>query len=50
MWDLKHDTNELIYETAADADRFVTDRGVGAGEGCIGSWDEQMQTIMLIYM
>ena len=41
MWRLKHDTDELIYETETDYDienRFVVAKGEdGWGEGWIGS-------------
>ena len=36
MWNLKYDTNELIYETATDSDmenRLVVATGEGAGRG-----------------
>ena len=41
MWNLKHDTNELIYETETDSYTQRTDlwlpRGRGGGAGWIGS-------------
>ena len=40
MWNLKYDTNELIYETETDSQTQRTDlwlpRGRGVGEGCTG--------------
>ena len=42
MWDLKHDTNELTYETETDSQTQRTDlwlpRGRGGREGWIGIW------------
>ena len=41
MWNLKHDTNEHIYETDTDSQTHRTDlwlpRGRGVAEGWIGS-------------
>ena len=39
MWNLKYDTNELIYETERDSEnRLVVAKGEGeVGEGRIGS-------------
>ena len=41
MWNLKYNTNELIYETEADSQTYRTDlwlpRGRGVAEGWIGS-------------
>ena len=41
MWNLKYDTNELIYETETDSQTYRTDlwlpRGMEVGEGLIGS-------------
>ena len=40
MWNLKYDTNELIYETETDRYREQTygyQGGEGVGEGWIGS-------------
>ena len=45
MWNLKYDTNDPIYEIEIESDtenRLV----VAKGEGWIGSWDYQMQTIV----
>ena len=43
MWNLKYDTNELIYERETDSQTYRTDlwlpRGRGVGEGRIGIWD-----------
>ena len=39
MWNLKYDTNELIYETETDSQTQRTDLwlpGGGLEEGCIG--------------
>ena len=48
MWNLKYDTNELIYKTETDSQTQRTDlllpRGRGVGEGWIGSWGQQMET------
>ena len=49
-WNLKFDTNEHIYETETDSQTQRTDlwlpRGREGGEGWMGGWDQQMQTIM----
>ena len=39
MWNLKHDTNELIYETDSQTERtdLWLPRGRGAGEGWTGN-------------
>ena len=40
IWNLKYDTNELIYETVANSqteNKLLVDKGVGVGEGWIGS-------------
>ena len=40
MWNLKYDTNELIYETERDSqteNRLVVAKVEGVGEGCTGS-------------
>ena len=41
MWNLKYDTNELLYKTETDSQTQRTDlrlpRGGGVGEGWIGS-------------
>ena len=40
MWNLKYDTDELIYKTETDSDmenRPVVAKGAGVGEGWIGS-------------
>ena len=44
MGNLKHDTNECIYEIETDSQ---TENGlvVAKGEGEVGVWDQQMQTI-----
>ena len=43
IWNLKYDTNELIYERETDSQTYRTDlwlpRGRGVGEGRIGIWD-----------
>ena len=49
MWDLKYDTNELIYETETDAQTQRTDLwlpgGRGVGREGLGVWYQQVQTI-----
>ena len=50
MWNLKYDTNELIYKTETDSmpqrKRFVVAKEEWAWRGVgLGVWDEQMQTI-----
>ena len=40
MWNLKYDTNELVYETETDSQRERScgcQGGVGVGEGWTGS-------------
>ena len=39
MWNLKYDTNEVIYETETDSRTYRTDLWLprGVGEGCTGS-------------
>ena len=48
MWNLKYDTNELIYKTETDSWTQKTNlwlpKGKG-GAGELGVWDQQMQTI-----
>ena len=48
MWNLKYDTNELIYETGTGSGRQRTDfwlpRGRVMGERWGGIWDQQTQT------
>ena len=42
MWNLKYDTNELIYETETHRHRKQTygyQRGKGGGEGINQVWD-----------
>ena len=43
MWNLKYDTNELIYRTETDsqADSYGYQRGGGIN---LGVWDYQLQT------
>ena len=52
MWNLKYDTNELIYETETDSQaREQTCGCQGAGGGGtdgVGVWDYQMQTIIYL--
>jgi len=46
LWNLKYDTNELIYETEIDSQtesRLVVARGKRVG---LGVWDQQVQTIV----
>ena len=49
MWNLKYDTNELIYETETDSQTQRTylwlPRGREWGRDGVGVWGEQMQTI-----
>ena len=50
MWNLKYDTNELIYETNILTDienRLVVAKGKGVqGRDGLGVWDQQMQTVI----
>ena len=49
MWNLKYDTNELIYETERDRHREQTCGCQGGGgweRDKLGVWDQQMQTII----
>ena len=43
MWNLKYDTNELIYQTETDSDienRLVVAKGEGGwGRHGLGAWD-----------
>ena len=45
MWNLKYDTNELIYETETDSQTQRTDlwlqkgKGAGVGGDKLGVWD-----------
>ena len=43
MWNLKIDTNELIYKTETDSDIKKTNlrlpKGKGSGGNKLGSWD-----------
>ena len=48
MWDVKYDTNELIYKTETDAqtqraDLWLPSGGQWGRDG-LGVWDQQMQT------
>ena len=45
MWNLKYDTNELIYEIDSQIYREQTCGCQGEGWG-LGVWDQQMQTII----
>ena len=42
MWDLKYDTNELVYETATDSQTQRTDLRLPQGRGLerdgLGAW------------
>ena len=44
MWNLKYDTNELIYETETDRHREQTCgcQGEGLGRDGVGGWGQQM--------
>ena len=48
-WDLKYDTNELIYKTETDSQTQKTTlwlpKGKGWGRDKLGVWDYQTQTI-----
>ena len=48
MWNLKYDTNELIYKTETDSQTHRTDLWLprGWGREVLGVWDKQMQTII----
>ena len=50
MWNLKDNTNELIYKTETDSQTQRTNlwlpRDGGVGEGRIRICDQQMQTII----
>ena len=51
MWNLKNDTNELIYKTEIDSKTQRTDLQLPRREGQLGRaglgvWDQQMQTII----
>ena len=38
MWNLKYDTNELIYKTETDSQTQRTDLSVSRGRGGLGAW------------
>ena len=41
MWNLKYDTNELIYDTETDSqteNRLVVAKGEGVGKDGVGVW------------
>ena len=52
MWNLKYDTNELIYKTETDSQTERTGLWLPRGRGGewrrdgLGVWDEQMQAII----
>ena len=51
MWNLKYDTNELIYETETDSQTQRTDLWLPRwkeewGRDGLGVWDQQIQTII----
>ena len=48
MWNLKYDTNELIYRAETDSQTQRTDLWLprGGGRDGLGVWDYQMQTII----
>ena len=48
IWNLKYDTNKLIYERDSQTEnRLVIAKGEGwCGRDGVGGWGEQMQTII----
>ena len=50
MWNLKYDTNELIYETEIDSNTYTMDlwspKKRERGRVRLGVWYQQMQTII----
>ena len=44
MWDLKYDTNELIYEPGKGSQLKLTVAATGKGMGAGRGWDGQMPT------
>ena len=48
MWNLKYDTNELIYKTETDSQTQKTNlwlpKGKGGGRDKLEVWDQQIQT------
>ena len=50
MWNLKYDTNELIYETETDSETQKTNlwlpKGKGDGRDKLGVWDQQIYTVV----
>ena len=50
MWNLKYNTNELIYETETDSQIQRTDLWLprAGGEDGLGGWGQQIQTIIYI--
>ena len=52
MWNLKYDTNELIYETETDSQRtdlWLPKQMEWGGADGVGVWDYQIQTIIYMY-
>ena len=50
MWNLRYDTNKLIYKIETDSQREQTcgcQGEEGWGRGGLGVWGEQMETIIL---
>ena len=48
MWNLKYDTNELIYKAETDSQTQKSNlwlpKGMGVGRDKLGVWDQQIQT------
>ena len=47
MWNLKHDTNALIYKTEIDSQTqkiLWLPKGKGVGRDKLGIWNQQIQT------
>ena len=47
MWNLKYDTNELIYKIETDSDienKFMVTKGEGGRKNKLGIWGYHIQT------
>ena len=47
MWNPKHDTNKLTYQTKTDSQTQETDKMTGWKRDGLGVWDQQMLTLCI---